>query len=220
VKRLQFLYKSVLSRLLWYGWRKQLNKFGFDTWPPTSTGRLYLEHSLQSYKHLVRGSVLEFYPSYYKQLISRENNRISRYDVANLEPAEGVTVIADLMNESSPTMDSQYDLIICTQVLEHVPNPFIAVGTLNRWLRPNGHALVTVPVSYPYHADPKDYWRFTKDSAEYLFKDWKVANIRCFGNRLMVVAAYWYWMVEDLPSEALWVEDDTNATIISIIAQK
>jgi SAM-dependent methyltransferase len=207
-----------MSWLLWQGWQKGLNEFRFPFWPPHSTGRSYLKEFISKHTDSIKGSILEFHPSYYNELADRANTQ--RYDVINPHAAEGVTVVADLMSEHTPDLDGQYDLILCTQVLEHVPNPFVAVKTLSRWLKPKGRVIVTVPSAYPYHAHPGDFWRFTRDSVQLLFEEWEMLDLRCYGNRLTVVAAYWYWMVEDLPQEALWEQDEDNPTIVCLLAEK
>jgi SAM-dependent methyltransferase len=56
-----------------------------------------------------------------------------------------------------------FDAIVCDQVLEHVPRPWVAIAELHRVLRPGGTIWVSVPLSYPYHEGPKDYWRATPD---------------------------------------------------------
>jgi len=40
---------------------------------------------------------------------------------------------------------SQYDLIYCNQVLEHVPDPLNTVKAFRRWLKPNGILYISVP---------------------------------------------------------------------------
>ena len=212
------LYSFSLSHLLWFGWRTGLNVFGFPQWPARTTGRFYLDQFLDLHSSLFHGDILEFYPSYYQNRIS--NQRVGRYDVINLHLTEGANKVGDLMSSHSPEVDGKYDLIICTQVLEHVENPFVAVGTLQRWLKIGGHAIVTVPSAFPYHPDPKDYWRFTQDSILLLFQEWDIVDLKCYGNRLAVVASYWYWMTDNLPKKSLLHEDEKSPTIIAVVAQR
>ncbi|TSA45583.1 class I SAM-dependent methyltransferase, partial [bacterium] len=73
-----------------------------------------------------------------------------------------------------PLPDSSVDAVICKAVLEHVEEPGRAVGEIYRILRPGGKALFYVPFIYPYHAEKgvyKDFYRFSKDAVEYLFRD-------------------------------------------------
>lgn len=73
-----------------------------------------------------------------------------------------------------PFADNSQEAIICAAVLEHVEDPFQAVNEIRRTLKPGGYALVYVPFLYYYHAEKgyyRDYWRFTKDAVDLLFKD-------------------------------------------------
>ena len=63
-------------------------------------------------------------------------------------------IISDIT--SIPRPDASFEAIMCTEVLEHVPDPVAALTELNRLLKPGGHLLITAPfVSIthfaPYH---------------------------------------------------------------------
>lgn len=45
-----------------------------------------------------------------------------------------------------PYGDNSYDLLICNHVLEHIPDDRKAISEIHRVLRPNGHALIMVPI--------------------------------------------------------------------------
>lgn len=53
------------------------------------------------------------------------------------------------ISEGIPFSDGSYDFVFCIEVLEHVPNPFAALGEINRVLRDGGVLVVSVP--NPYH---------------------------------------------------------------------
>ncbi len=63
--------------------------------------------------------------------------------------------------------------IICTEVLEHVPNLFRAVSEVKRVLRPGGLALVAAPFIWPTHDTEhyQDLWRITEQGWRFLFSD-------------------------------------------------
>ena len=79
-------------------------------------------------------------------------------------------------------LENKYDKIICLAVLEHVYNPFKAIENLRSMLKDNGIIYGFVPYLYKYHApiDLKyqDYFRFSKDTLAYLFKDF--SNVELF----------------------------------------
>jgi SAM-dependent methyltransferase len=70
-----------------------------------------------------------------------------------------------------PLDDSFADVIICIEVLEHIPNPHEAVQELARLLKPGGSIYLSVPFSAREHQVPYDYFRYTSFGLEYLFKE-------------------------------------------------
>jgi SAM-dependent methyltransferase len=53
------------------------------------------------------------------------------------------------------------DIVLATEVLEHVDDAVAAMKELFRVLRPGGYAVITVPFMYPTHEVPYDFRRFT-----------------------------------------------------------
>lgn len=54
-----------------------------------------------------------------------------------------------------------FDLLVLTEVLEHVPDWAMAFQNLAGLLNPGGHCIVTTPFFYMLHEEPYDYWRAT-----------------------------------------------------------
>jgi SAM-dependent methyltransferase len=77
----------------------------------------------------------------------------------DLEAYPGVDVAADV--QALPFRDNSVAAIECDAVLEHVPNPTLAVEELVRVLKPGGHVHVAVPFNQPFHAYPSDFHRWT-----------------------------------------------------------
>jgi SAM-dependent methyltransferase len=65
--------------------------------------------------------------------------------------------------EATGLPDASFDVVLCTQVLEHCDDPFQGVREIHRILAPGGHAIVTAPHLWFYHPHPKDHWRFTQE---------------------------------------------------------
>ncbi|HEY8703612.1 MAG TPA: methyltransferase domain-containing protein [Gaiellaceae bacterium] len=80
-----------------------------------------------------------------------------------------------------PVADASFDVVLCLQVLEHVPDPAAAVRELRRAVRPGGRVLLSTHGIYPFHPNPEDLWRWTHDGLERLFRDngdWSSLTVR------------------------------------------
>jgi len=75
-------------------------------------------------------------------------------------------VIADI--KYLPFKDNSVDGIVCNAVLEHVDKPFGAISELHRVLGHGGALYLYVPWVWPYHAVPKDYFRYIIDGVKSL----------------------------------------------------
>jgi SAM-dependent methyltransferase len=57
--------------------------------------------------------------------------------------------------------DGAFDTALCTEVLEHIPDPAAFLTRAYRCLRPGGRLVLTVPFAARWHFIPYDYWRYT-----------------------------------------------------------
>lgn len=74
------------------------------------------------------------------------------YDVPDTRYFEGTTW---------PVEEGSIDFVLCTETLEHVPEPAPFIDEAMRALAPGGRILLTVPFAARWHFIPHDYWRFT-----------------------------------------------------------
>ncbi len=112
-------------------------------------------------------------------------------DVAN--PAADLEGTA----EDIPVPDASFDLVLCTQTLEHADDPARVVRELRRVVAPGGRVLASTHGVQVYHPNPDDYWRWTHAGLERLFRengDWSAVTVTpasgttaCLG---MLVAIY------------------------------
>ena len=77
-------------------------------------------------------------------------------------PAGGKAA-ADVFGDalSLPFSDAAVDVVLCSEGLEHLPDPFGALTEMARVLKPGGRALVTVPFAMGIHEAPRDFFRYT-----------------------------------------------------------
>ena len=57
--------------------------------------------------------------------------------------------------------DASVDIVLSTQVLEHVPAPAEYLAEARRITRPDGLLILSTHGFWKYHPDPTDFWRWT-----------------------------------------------------------
>jgi SAM-dependent methyltransferase len=111
------------------------------------------------------GCANSWYTKYFK-------NRIG----LDIYKGKGVDVVGDA--HSLPFEDNKFDLILCTEVLEHLHSPQIAISEMHRVLKKDGLLILTTRFIFPLHDSPNDFYRYTKFGLEYLFKEgWRIERL-------------------------------------------
>lgn len=84
--------------------------------------------------------------------------------------------------------DASFDTALCTEVLEHIPEPAPFLARAARCLRPGGRLVLTVPFAARFHFIPYDYWRYTPSSLNLLLAQAGFGEVRVTarGNPLTV----------------------------------
>jgi SAM-dependent methyltransferase len=60
--------------------------------------------------------------------------------------------------------------VLCTETLEHIPDPAALLNEARRCLAPRGLLILTVPFAARWHFIPYDYWRFTPSGLDLLLR--------------------------------------------------
>lgn len=94
------------------------------------------------------------------------------------------------MAETLPLRSACVEMVLCTQVLEHVADPQQAVSEMRRVLRPGGVCLLTTHGTWFYHPDPEDYWRWTSAGLARLFATcgFEEVDVRPVGGTKLAIA--------------------------------
>ena len=69
-----------------------------------------------------------------------------------------------------PAPDKSFDSALSTAALEHLAEPQAALSECHRILKAGGIAVYTVPFIWHLHAEPWDYFRFSKYALKHLFE--------------------------------------------------
>jgi SAM-dependent methyltransferase len=109
-------------------------------------------------------------------IADRLREAVRRYTSIDIEPGRA-EVQADLT--ALPFADEEFDLILCSHVLEHVGDDRAAMREMRRVLRPGGLAVIQTPVNYDQvgtYEDPSE-----TDPGERLRKFSQSDHVRVFG---------------------------------------
>jgi SAM-dependent methyltransferase len=88
----------------------------------------------------------------------------------------GVKVIGDA--QALGLTGECVDVVLCTEVLEHLPEPQRAIDEMFRVLRPGGTLLLTTRFLFPIHDAPHDYYRFTKYGLRHLLRRYEILELQ------------------------------------------
>ena len=98
-----------------------------------------------------------------------------------------------------PVADETIDLVLCTEVLEHVLEPLRLLQEARRCLRPDGRIMLTVPFAARWHFIPHDYWRYTPSSLKHLLTSAGFNDIAIYARGNAVTVASYKVMALLLP---------------------
>lgn len=94
----------------------------------------------------------------------------------DIRPARGVQLIGDV--QALGLRDASFDVVLCTEVLEHLPEPQRAADEMFRVLRPGGTLLLTTRFLFPIHDAPHDYFRYTKYGLRHLLRRFEILELQ------------------------------------------
>ncbi len=105
----------------------------------------------------------------YAPLFSQYVERHIGVDHADTQHSLGeVDVVAGAYDTT--LSDAFADTVLCSAVLEHLESPLDALRETHRILKPNGHLILTAPLFWHLHEEPRDFFRYTSHGLEYLVK--------------------------------------------------
>lgn len=87
----------------------------------------------------------------------------------DIYPGDSVDFVVE-PNQRWPLATSDFDAVLCTQVLEHTINEVKTIEEISRVLNEGGLVILTVPFIYNQHAVPDDYRRFSIYGIRNLFE--------------------------------------------------
>jgi SAM-dependent methyltransferase len=152
--------------------------------------RLWLDKLLQSFASEMRGRVMDIGGKRKNKRGSFQppHEQAQAWFYVNLDLTTEPNLFADV--SALPVQGQSVDVVICTEVLEHLSDPQSCAAEILRILKPGGMALLSVPFLYPVHADPEDFQRFTADGLKRLFSPCASLEVWPMGGFLGVLGMF------------------------------
>lgn len=130
---------------------------------------------------------------------------VTEYLGIDVEAGEAVDVVV-ASDRPWPFQPDCFDAVLCTQVLEHVPDRAMLIAEISRVLKPGGRLVLTVPFLYPEHGQPFDFARFTQAQIRDFFApDFEIIDLQAAGGAGTVIATLLL----------TWIENAMNGSIAS-----
>lgn len=96
----------------------------------------------------------------------------------DMVPGPGVDRLCDVADLASEFASDSFEVVVTTEMLEHVKDWRTAISNLKRVVAPDGLLVVTTrSFGFPYHDYPGDYWRYEIDDMRQLFRDFRILTL-------------------------------------------
>lgn len=96
----------------------------------------------------------------------------------DIEAGPGVDRICDAAVLEEEFGRASFDVVLSTEMLEHVPDWRLVVTNMKHVLAPGGVLVATTrSFGYPYHGAPSDFWRYELDDMKRLLDDMDVERL-------------------------------------------
>lgn len=96
-------------------------------------------------------------PHIHENIVKPLENKSFKVVNIDIKLEEGVDIQADITSaDFRKSIGKKFDLVICTNMLEHVENINTSIENILAITEEKGFVLITVPRRYPIHLDPID----------------------------------------------------------------
>jgi hypothetical protein len=94
----------------------------------------------------------------------------------DMQEGPGVDQVVDIHSPPAE-WSGRFSGVLCSEVLEHVARPWLALPRLHSIIQPGGWIVVTTLTSFPIHGFPDDYYRYTPSGLKLLLEDAGFKNV-------------------------------------------
>jgi ubiquinone/menaquinone biosynthesis C-methylase UbiE len=85
--------------------------------------------------------------------------QMGKWDTSNID------LVCDLTN--IPEVNASFDVVLCSEVFEHIPDPLLALKEFSRLLKPGGKLIITAPFASFVHFAP---YHFSSGFSKYWYE--------------------------------------------------
>jgi len=111
----------------------------------------------------------------YLRFLKFENTEISRLDI---DKETGPDLAIDFEKDPLPYKEESVDALLAFNLFEHVYNHRFLAGEMFRILKKGGRVVGSVPFLLKIHPDPKDFFRYSEQALERLFKETGFSKVK------------------------------------------
>jgi SAM-dependent methyltransferase len=170
---------------------------------------------------LIKGVCLEVTDTAYIDKYGAE--KVTKADALDINRNNKMATIYGDLRDLSNVESNTYDCIIITQTFVMIDEYEAAIRECHRILKPGGYVLVTMPCLGPVWNIDSHFWRWTRASAEYLFKKYfpnDLLEVQTYGNAL---AGQCFWVglsLDEISEDELEYNDKFFPVIVSVKVRK
>lgn len=122
---------------------------------------------------------------------------VKKYVGFDIEPHSRVDFVG--YNWDLPFQDNEFDALISTQVLEHTAKIQETVQEIRRVVKNGGLIYISVPLTFPEHGIPYDFYRFTRYGLMEVFKDFEIIKIEPHNGYIATLFRLWNAFLNYIP---------------------
>lgn len=105
--------------------------------------------------------------------------RPKTYIGVDIEPGRYVDLIVSADKLVEHFGENIFDVVIATELLEHVENWRAVIDNVKRVLKPSGYLYITTcSLGFQYHGFPHDFWRYEIGDMKKIFLDFEIIGIQ------------------------------------------
>ncbi len=127
----------------------------------------------------------------YAEIIAKLGCKYFGIDVSMVPNTDGI--ISDSGKFNMP--ESNFDIVLSTQVLEHVEYVQNYLSECRNSLKDNGYIILSTHGHWIYHPDPSDYWRWTSDGLKKIVEESGFEVVKF--NGVLCVSAFCMQVIQD-----------------------